>query len=62
MREWSLIVRVCCVCVFASLFFFSGTANPSKPFSGVPLGHSMGHRHIQKPDFLVQMGLLIKLL
>lgn len=43
MREWSVFVRVCCVFVFASLFFFTGTANPSKPFSGVPLVHTMGH-------------------
>jgi hypothetical protein len=43
MREWSLSVRVCCVFVLTSLFFFTGTANPSKPFSGVPLVHSVGH-------------------
>lgn len=50
MREWSLFVRVCFLFVLVSLFFFSGTANPSKPFSGVPLAHSMGHpAHSQFP-------------
>jgi hypothetical protein len=45
------------VFVFASLFFFSGTANPSKPFFGVPLVHSMGHpSHTQIPvEFFGQL-------